>query len=239
MKMERKSKKTKTSKDARTEKYLKIPYHILNIDTLDLREKVLLAHIYSYGLKGCWEGNKRLGMLFRVSERSISRWIARLKKSGFIFWVHPKGRYRTIWAKSHSDVKTAQYLYYIDEKISKEAVVKGHAARILQRQDCQGPIDNSVVPTSPECVFQVRQNCLHTNNTTIKDTTAKTIASPAPLPAGGQAPAALEDRKREADSKIERFGKNFGKARTSPKLSAEEDEKRRQYLQKQLAEADK
>ena len=190
MKMDRESKKTGKSNDSPKEKYLKIPYHILNIETLDLREKVLLAHIYSYGIKGCWEGNKRLGELFRVSERSISRWMARLKKTGFIFWVHPKGRYRTIWARSHPEVRTAQYLYYIGEKISKEAVIKGHAAKILQRQDCQEGIDKTGVPTSPECVFQVRQNCLHTNNTTIKDTTGKTIAPPAPLPAGGQAPAA-------------------------------------------------
>ena len=54
MKMERKSKKIKSRKDARVERYLKIPYHILNIETLDLREKVLLAHIYSFGQKGCW-----------------------------------------------------------------------------------------------------------------------------------------------------------------------------------------
>jgi len=234
--MDRKSKKTATSKEAPKEQYLKIPYHIFNIETLDLREKVLLAHIYSYGIKGCWEGNKRLGKLLRVSERSISRWMARIKKAGYVFWVHPKGRYRTVWAKFHPDVRTAQYLLYIKEKISKEAVIKGHAAEILQRQDCQGAIVKSGVPTSPECVFQVRQNCLHTNNTTIKDTTGKTIAPPSPLPAGGQAPAALEERSEAANRNIERFGKRFGKARTSPKLTDEEDEKRRQNLQKQLAE---
>jgi len=35
------------------ERYLKIPYHILNIKRLGLSEKVLLAHIYSFGEKGC------------------------------------------------------------------------------------------------------------------------------------------------------------------------------------------
>jgi len=33
------------------ELYLKIPYHILNIPGLGLCEKVLLAHIYSFGEK--------------------------------------------------------------------------------------------------------------------------------------------------------------------------------------------
>jgi hypothetical protein len=219
----------------KTEKYLKIPNHILNIETLDLREKVLLAHIYSYGIKGCWEGNKTLGMLLKVSERSISRWMARIKKAGYVFWVHPKGRYRTVWAKFHPDVRTAQYLLYIKEKISKEAVIKGHAAKILQRQNCQGTIDKTGVPTSPECVFQVRQNCLHTNNTTIKDTTGKTIAPPAPLPAGGQAPAALEDRKHAAQSNISRFCKNFGTGKKWQPPSEKEFNKRRARQHKALA----
>jgi hypothetical protein len=35
------------------ELYLKVPYHILNIPSLGLCEKALLAHIYSFGEKGC------------------------------------------------------------------------------------------------------------------------------------------------------------------------------------------
>lgn len=34
------------------ERYLKIPYHILNIEGLSLSDKVLLAHIYSFAKKG-------------------------------------------------------------------------------------------------------------------------------------------------------------------------------------------
>jgi len=37
------------------ELYLKIPYHILNITDVNLCEKVILAHIYSFGEKGCWQ----------------------------------------------------------------------------------------------------------------------------------------------------------------------------------------
>ena len=42
------------------ERYLKIPYHILNLPGLGLSEKVLLAHIHSYGAKRCWESNATL-----------------------------------------------------------------------------------------------------------------------------------------------------------------------------------
>ena len=56
-----------------TELYLKVPYHILNIPGLGLCEKVLLAHIYSFGEKGCWQSNTTLGQMFFVDGRTISR----------------------------------------------------------------------------------------------------------------------------------------------------------------------
>ena len=116
------------------ELYLKIPYHILNIKNLGADEKMLLAHIYSFGQKGCWQSNATLGEIFYVDGRTVSRWVARLKKFSLILWVHPKGRYRTIWAQSHPQVKGAQTLQYMNEQISKKAVISGHAAAILLRQ---------------------------------------------------------------------------------------------------------
>jgi hypothetical protein len=111
-----------------------------------------------------------------------------------------KGRYRTLWAKSHPEVKTAQALLYMKEKISKEAVVKGHAAKILQRHHCLEGIDKTGVPTATNQCVQVRQNCPHINNTTIKDTIKETTAPPSPLPAGGQAPAVLDGENQAAES---------------------------------------
>jgi len=159
--------RTKGKKEP-TELYLKIPYHILNIPGLGLCEKVLLANIYSFGEKGCWQSNATLGAMFFVEGRTISRWLAQLKKNGLVLWVHPKGRYRTIWAKSNPKVKTAAALSYMGEQISKEAVISGHAAAILQRQNCHGGIDKSVLPTATNPCIQVGQNCPHTNNTTKK-----------------------------------------------------------------------
>jgi len=210
------------------EPYLTIPYHILNNPALDVGERVLLAIIYSYGVKGCWASNETLGKIFFIKKRAISQWMSNLKKAGCIFWVHPKGRYRTVWAKTHPDVRAAQELLYMGEKISKEAVIKGHAAKILQRTESPGGIVEMCAPTAHFDCIQVRTNVLHTNNTTSKDTIKKTTAPPSPLPAGGQAPAVLEQRKQVSDSNIRRFCNNFGKADTSFKLSDQEWERRRQ-----------
>ncbi len=218
------------------ERYLKIPYHILNIDNMDLREKVLLAHIYSFGEKGCWQSNATLAEMFFVKDRTISRWVRVLKKAGLILWVHPKGRYRTLWAKSHPGVRTAQELFYMKEKISKEAVVKGHAAEILQRHHFPEGMDKTGVPTATNQCFQVRQNCPHINNTIKKDITGKTTAPPPPMPAGGQAPAVLADRKQAAQANIERFGKTFGSAKSWQPLSEEEFHNRIQRQKKALLE---
>jgi hypothetical protein len=89
------------------EQYLKIPYHILNIGSLGLCEKVLLAHIYSFGRKGCWQSNATLGEIFFVDGRTVSRWVAKLKKLDFVLCVHRKGFGRMIWATSHPDVEAA------------------------------------------------------------------------------------------------------------------------------------
>ena len=217
------------------ELYLKIPYHILNITDINLCEKVLLAHIYSFSEKGCWQSNATLGAMFFADGRTISRWLAQLKKSGLVLWVHPKGRYRTIWAKSHPKVKTAVALSYMGEQISKEAVISGHAAAILQRQNCHGGIDKSVVPTATNQCIQVGQNCPHTNNTTNKDIISQTTAPPSPLPAGGQAPAVLTERKSAAVRSIEEFKKQFGNSKRShPPLSDKETQDRRQTQIKAL-----
>ena len=87
---------------------LEIPNHILNLRSVGLTEKVLLAHFYSFSSKGCWQSNATLAEMFMTSPSSISRSIAALKKAGLIAIKAPKGCYRTIWARSHPQVPTAQ-----------------------------------------------------------------------------------------------------------------------------------
>ena len=213
------------------ELYLKIPYHILNIPDLGLCEKVLLAHIYSFGEKGCWQSNSTLGEIFFVDGRTISRWLARLKKNSLVLWVHPKGRYRTIWAKSHPEVKMTVTLSYMGEKISKEAVISGHAAMILQGQNCLGSIDKPDLPIATNQCIQVGQNCPHTNNTTKKDIITQITAPPSPLPAGGQAPAVLAERKNMAVRSIKDFKKQFGIGKRRRALLSEKEINDRRQIQ--------
>ena len=151
-----------------------------------------------------------------------------LKKHGLILWVHPKGRYRTIWAKSHPDVKNSAELQYMGEKISKEAVVKGHAAQILQRRNLPGGQEENFLPTKKNRVVQVGRNLLHTSNTTSKDTISNTIAPPPPLPAGGQPPAALVERQKARRASIENSCRNFGRAKPFKPLNEEQFQNRRQ-----------
>jgi len=79
------------------EPYLKIPDHILSIRDLTPGEKMLLAHIYSFGVKGCWQSNQTLAEYFMVSVPMIRRWLKAIR--GYIYIKNPKGYYRTIWAK--------------------------------------------------------------------------------------------------------------------------------------------
>jgi len=85
-------------KNKQKEPYLKIPAHILNIADISLSEKVLLAHIYSFSTKGCYQSNQTLAEIFMVSPSTIRRWLSRIQK--FTHVKNPKGYYRTIWAKS-------------------------------------------------------------------------------------------------------------------------------------------
>jgi hypothetical protein len=205
------------------EQYLKIPYHILNIQALGLCEKVLLAHIYSFGRKGCWQSNATLAEIFMTKERTMSRWIQAIKK--YIYIKNSKSYYRTMWAKSHPDVKASASLSYRDRKVSKiqtdtisDYAKNGEHVRQKLRSEYA------------KNGFRVRQNCPTTNNNTIKETIEKTIAAPSPLPAGGQAPAPLEDRKRGLHEELEDFkrGFGFGPSRTRPIPTQEQLEQRRQ-----------
>lgn len=185
-------------KKTHKEPYLKIPAHILNLSQIGLCEKVLLAHIYSFSAKGCWQSNETLGQIFLVCPRTIERWLSAIRK--FIIVRNSKGYYRTIWAKSHPDIK-------YDRNVG------------VVRQNCRCDSDKIVV--------RPRQNCRTTNNNTITENKERTIASPSPLPSCGQASATLAYRMRSNSEQIEKFKRNFGRADKIVKLTPQQFEQRR------------
>jgi len=185
------------------EYYLNFPYHILNLEQIGLCEKVLLAWIYSFGAKGCFQSNATLAKTLMVKERTVRRWIQKLVRANLIQTKCAKGFYRTIWAKSHPDVKEAAELYYRGRKIPNEI--------------CESDMDkNGQQPGQKPSVHLAKsglrhgQKCPTTNNKTNTDTIENTTATPSPKPAGWQAQALLEDRKKGKRAVIEKFKKDYG-----------------------------
>jgi len=212
------------------ELYLKIPYHILNIPGINLCEKVMPAHIYSFGEKGCWQSNATLGKIFMVCPRTISLWIAKLARSNLIQTKSPKGYYRTIWAKSHPKVSEASVLWYRKQQVpnpDKETTV--HRAKSCAQDS------NNLRGQSAKSGDRPGKILRTTNNKTIRETISQTTAPPAPLPAGGQASAVLTERKSATVRSIEEFKKQFGlgKRRSEP-LSDKKFQDRKQIQIKAL-----
>jgi len=195
------------SETVEKERYLKIPCHILNIPHLGLCEKVLFAHIYSFGEKGRWQSNETLGEIFMVSPCTVSRWLGRIKQ--FLYVKNPKGYYRTVWAKLHRAVREA---------------VEVHFSRNAKHptQKCSSDYSKSAI--------RLKQFCVTTNNNTKKETIKEIISPPSPLPACGQASAALEERKEHTKVLIEQLKAGFGlpHGRIRPALTEQEFEAARQ-----------
>jgi hypothetical protein len=180
------------------ELYLKIPDRILGIRDLAPGEKMLLAHIYSFGVKGCWQSNQTLAKTFMTSPRAIQRWLAGIKN--YIIVRHGKGYYRTIWAKSHPQLS--------QDRIDVDV-----------RQNRQSNCDKDGI--------RLRQNCRTTINNTITENNERTIASPTPLPAAGQASATLEHRRQVAAEQIEKFKARLGRPAAWTPLTQEQFGRRR------------
>ena len=191
--------KSKTKK----EPYIIVPMNIFNIAELNGDEKMLLSHIYSFGSKGCWQSNKTIAKMFNTSPNTISRWISKIKK--YTYTKCPKGYYRTIWVKSHPDVKEA---------------VKLHKSGITTKNRTQNTLIKNDEEHTQKCVSEcsksaisLTQKCITTNNITNKETITETIEQPVPLPAGGQAPAALEERTQARKKIIENLMETLGQSK--------------------------
>jgi len=190
-------------KKQKTELYLKVPYKILNISGISLAEKLLLAHIYSFGAKGCWQSNKTLAEMFMTRDRTIRRWINNISK--YLHIKNPKGYYRTIWSKSHPDVKGCM-----------DKIVREHGQKVSLDMAKNG--------------HRHGQKCPTTNNKTIKENYKRNTATPSPpLPKG--APALLRQRGEDADERIQHFVKNFGREKKKFKPMPEEQFQKRKQAQ--------
>lgn len=184
-----------------------IPNEIRNIplSILDHLGKQIFAHIFTFGAKGCYQSNETMAEIFMVCARTVGRRIAAIKKAGLVYVKCPKGYYRTLWAKSHPDVKEAVKLWYYNREIPKSLLESGQKLSGSLRQGCPSELDRVGQVTATKRVFPPGQGCPPTNTETRKETNRDTAAD-LPLPAGGQANRLLTDRKAAATAKIERLG---------------------------------
>ncbi len=214
------------------ERYLKIPYRILNIGGLGLCEKVLLAYIYSFGDKGCWQSNATIAKVFFTNPRSVRRWIQRIHK--YIYVKCPRGYYRTMWAKSHPDVRTG-VKKWAEEEQKRKARSRQKKSTVVG-QNSPTNMDKSGLHSRTDVAVEQGQIRPTIINHTIKEITKETTAPPTPLPAKGQPSAVLDDRKEESVAQVEQLKRKFGKPRRATKPpSQEEFDKRRREQQKALA----
>lgn len=163
------------------EPYLKIPDHILRIRELGPGEKMLLAHIYSFGVRGCWQSNQTIADIFMVSPATIRRWLSRIKI--FCYVKSPKGYYRTIWIKSLFDAKLLK---------NEQDPARNHASDLVKS------------------AHRPAQKCATTINNTITENYNRTIASPPPLSGLGRTPATLKYRNEVAKAGAKEFLAKFG-----------------------------
>jgi len=194
------------------EPYLKIPAHALNLPQIGPGEKILLAHIYSFDAKGCWQSNQKLAQIYMASVPTICRRLNRIKD--FIYVKHPQGRGRRLWSKSHPDVIEAFRSRVKLDQILPANLIKSDELAV---QNCTTNHIKSAI--------LINQKCVPTNNHTITDTKKDTIASP--LSASGQASATLAYRKQSAACEIENFKEGFGRAGKAVKLTPQQFEQRR------------
>lgn len=207
-------------KRAPGDRYLAIPYHILNLRNIGLCEKVLLAHIYSFGQRGCYQSNKTLADIFMVLPGTISRWIADVRTHLYI--KNPKGYYRTMWAKTHPEVQAATVRWH-----KSDGAYPVHLGKSEQHvvQKSESDFGKSEIGHMHRCAT--------TNNNTNKETSAPLP----PMPAGGQAAAVLTEREAEQKANIEQYKQRFGigKKKWKPLTEQEFNQKRQKQLNALLA----
>ncbi|MCK4291644.1 MAG: hypothetical protein KAY65_00490 [Planctomycetes bacterium] len=232
--MEKNKKKT-------TERYIRLTYDILAIRGIGLGEKTLLALIHSFGAKGCYQKNETLAKQFRLSPSTISRMIRRIRK--YIYIKNPKGYYRTMWSRSHQDVREALANMPKSAKDGKPPGPGGGGTAESGpqlRQNCSGQLSRTAQDPAQKCsghcvksAIRVKHKRRTYNNKSNREINKDTTASASPLPAGGQAPPMLTAQKQADAAEIKKFKATFGNghgAGWAPPAGAKTREKARRQI---------
>lgn len=206
------------------EKQKKLPYSraydfLLKDKKMMPAEKLVLFEICRYWPNPCWFSNKTIAENLGFSERYVEMIIRRLEKKGYI----KRGFAHTDKGKNHHTVRVIVPVCF-SKKCSK---IINWASAAPERLFGQQPNNHSgnnrtTVRKMPEQSFDLIDSK--------KKMKYKSKATPAPLPAVGQAPALPENKKR--------VSKSFGRfKRKTPVPTQREMEQKRQSQIKALLAA--
>jgi hypothetical protein len=145
-----------------------IPEEIIGIprSVLDPLGKMILAHIYSFGKKGCFQSNETIAGRYGISERPVGDRIAAMKKADLVYVKFPQSPYRTLWAKQHPDVQKAVYLPYRTWTIPKAELEDGQKPTSPLRQNCPSNNTKNIHVTETKSSKSLRNKCPATNTDT-------------------------------------------------------------------------
>lgn len=111
------------AKTKNTEAFLIVPAFVWRRRDLSDSQKMLLSHIWSFGVNGCWQSNQTLANLFNVTPRQITTRVASLAAAGCLLWIHTANQNRTLWAVEQPDVAAADALPYRSQMVLKTALL--------------------------------------------------------------------------------------------------------------------
>lgn len=149
-----------------------VPKEFTIVTNLNWGEKMILAHIFSFGTRGCYQCNGTLAKLYGVCDKTISRIVNKLIVDEEIIVKAPRSQYRTLWACSHPQVKAGEPLTYVG-KLIRNPLGQKCPSRLGNNGKVTGTKSNQSPP--PKCP------------STYKGTYKKTITMSSPSPAVGQA----------------------------------------------------
>jgi hypothetical protein len=188
------------SKNKVGERFLAVVYSVLARSDINDSEKLLLAHIWSYGAKGCWETNETMATMFNVTPRQVTTRVGRLKNAGCLLWLHGKNYHRTLWARQHPNVVKASVLPYRGQMILKESLYSGHNGTAPPGRNLPGNIEADFHVTRKDRCKPPGRNLPETKNTTRREITRST----GPPSAQTRAPALLEAQRQRAKEELDK-----------------------------------
>jgi len=128
MEKTKQKKKTEGKTKRRSEGVLTPGYIIIPAEIEALPKKVLSStgkrwygHVYSFGIKGCWESQTKHARKYEVTDRTVIRWSRVLEGLAEILRLNLRGNWGCVWALRHPEVQKLKFLEHEGIKVRNPA----------------------------------------------------------------------------------------------------------------------